>query len=225
MEDKLNTLLSFYREVNNHPRSLYSYQNEAFMVDRRVWHPQVGITEIILHYINANSELVLNKSVIDCGCGCGVLGLAAAMNGAVNVTLTDVDTWAAENADRNISNFELFSRAQAVEGNLLEDVSHTADLIFFNHLFIQDKEIMSIASSSDWLFKSFFDEGSLLDSFLYQALSYLEKGGVILIPIVKDVSDVNRLVNTASKRGLFVKIVYWENAKEGEILLYQLTKR
>ncbi len=222
-KQRINDLLAFYKEANSHPRSLYFIQEKALMVDRRVWRPAVGITETLLHYINNNPKLTAKKYVIDCGCGCGVLGLAAAFNGASEVTLTDIDTRAAENADRNIQNFDLLERVSAIEGDLLEYVAHSADVIFFNHLLL-NKEECPLDFKNDWIGNSLFDSGEMINAFFFQALSYLNRNGIILMPVLEGVSNVSELVSAASCRGLSAKTVYQENAVEGCVKIYQFSK-
>jgi ribosomal protein L11 methyltransferase len=43
------------------------------------------------------------KSVLDMGCGTGVLGILAAMRGAATVTAIDIDSWCVENSVENIN--------------------------------------------------------------------------------------------------------------------------
>jgi ribosomal protein L11 methyltransferase len=44
---------------------------------------------------------IKNKTVLDMGCGTGVLGILAAMRGAKNITAIDIDRWAYESAIEN----------------------------------------------------------------------------------------------------------------------------
>jgi len=41
------------------------------------------------------------KKVLDCGCGTGILGIAASMRGALSVTAYDIDSWSVENTRHN----------------------------------------------------------------------------------------------------------------------------
>lgn len=44
---------------------------------------------LLLHYLNANSQLVSSKRVLELGCGCGIVGVFASVLGAREVLLTD----------------------------------------------------------------------------------------------------------------------------------------
>ena len=46
----------------------------------------------------ANPE---GKTVLDCGCGTGVLSILASKLGAISITGFDIDEWAVENSNEN----------------------------------------------------------------------------------------------------------------------------
>ncbi|HPG92092.1 MAG TPA: 50S ribosomal protein L11 methyltransferase [Clostridia bacterium] len=75
---------------------------------------------------------VANKTVLDIGCGSGVLGLCAAKLGAQKVTLIDNDDLAADTAKRNIAlnNFEKICLAK--QGNLADDTNEKYDIVLAN---------------------------------------------------------------------------------------------
>ncbi|KAJ1799675.1 hypothetical protein LPJ59_001664 [Coemansia sp. RSA 2399] len=63
------------------------------------------------------------KAVVDLGCGCGVLSIAASMMGASHVLGVDVDTGALETAQENIDEFELGDTIDLVQGSICEQNS------------------------------------------------------------------------------------------------------
>lgn len=72
---------------------------------------------------------VMDKDVIDVGCGSGILGIAAELSGAKNVYMCDIDEQAVEFAKRNAELngvSAIIEKADLIEGN------HTADFIFAN---------------------------------------------------------------------------------------------
>ena len=73
-----------------------------------------------------------NKSVLDMGCGTGILGILASMKGAKNITAIDIDEWSyngtKENAAlNNIKNIDV----KLGDSNLLGNESY--DVIFANN--------------------------------------------------------------------------------------------
>lgn len=69
------------------------------------------------------------KTVLDMGCGTGVLAIAAKKRGAQNVMAIDIDHWSVENAKENAArnNVEM----NVVEGGV-EAISGTFDVILAN---------------------------------------------------------------------------------------------
>ena len=86
-------------------------------------------TSMMLEFILENN--FKNKTVLDMGCGTGILGILASMKGAKKVTAIDIDEWsyngAKDNAQlNNIHNIEV----KLGDASLLED--ETYDFIFAN---------------------------------------------------------------------------------------------
>ena len=74
------------------------------------------------------------QRVIDVGCGSGILSIASARLGAETVLAVDLDPRAVENAERNVRLNDLQHRIRVREGDLLQDVDQTADLVVSNIL-------------------------------------------------------------------------------------------
>ena len=73
------------------------------------------------------------KRVLDCGCGTGILGIAAAKLGATDVVGYDIDEWSVENARHNaelnnVGNMEVFHGSRQV----LSHVSGVFDIVMAN---------------------------------------------------------------------------------------------
>ncbi|KAJ1727281.1 hypothetical protein LPJ61_004653 [Coemansia biformis] len=72
----------------------------------------------VLYTAEATYGDIADKAVVDLGCGCGVLSVAAAMMGASSVAGVDVDGDALEIARENIEAFELQDSVELVRGDL-----------------------------------------------------------------------------------------------------------
>jgi ribosomal protein L11 methyltransferase len=95
-------------------------------------------THMMLDYImNSNME---NKQILDMGCGTGVLAILASKKGAKKLTAIDIDNWAYENTQENISlnkvqNIKVFKGDKTLLGN------ESFDIIFANinrNILLQD---------------------------------------------------------------------------------------
>lgn len=72
------------------------------------------------------------KSVLDVGCGSGILGLCALLLGAECALLVDLDSQATEVAQHNAEVNGLAKRAEVLTGNLTDGVSGKFDVVFAN---------------------------------------------------------------------------------------------
>ncbi|KAJ2340927.1 hypothetical protein IWW50_006594, partial [Coemansia erecta] len=63
------------------------------------------------------------KAVVDLGCGCGMLSIAAAMMGASSVVGIDVDSDALEIAQENIDDFEVQDAVELIQASLCMDTA------------------------------------------------------------------------------------------------------
>ena len=72
------------------------------------------------------------KTVLDVGCGSGILGLCALLLGAKSAELVDIDVQATDVAQHNAEINGLTQRATVKTGNLTEHTSGTFDIVFAN---------------------------------------------------------------------------------------------
>ena len=74
------------------------------------------------------------KSVLDCGCGTGILGIVAAMLGAEKVVGYDIDEWSVENTKHNAMLNGVADRIEVLHGNasVLNHVSGVFDVVLAN---------------------------------------------------------------------------------------------
>lgn len=91
---------------------------------------------MVVYFLSYSTLLHLdlhNKSVLDCGCGTGILGIAAAKLGAINVVAYDIDEWSVNNARHNaeINAIENISVYQG-DSTVLNHISGVFDIVMAN---------------------------------------------------------------------------------------------
>lgn len=114
------------------------------------------------------------KSVLDCGCGTGILGIVASRLGAGMVLGYDIDEWSADNAQHNATlNGVENLRVLLGDASVLGDVSERFDLVIANI----NRNILLADMSA---FRAHMAEGgSLILSGFYEAdVPMLEKAAV-----------------------------------------------
>jgi ribosomal protein L11 methyltransferase len=81
--------------------------------------------------LNLNLE---GKRILDCGCGTGILGIAALMAGACEAVGYDIDEWSTDNARHNAVINRVDSRFTSLLGDasLLDSVEGTFDVVLAN---------------------------------------------------------------------------------------------
>jgi ribosomal protein L11 methyltransferase len=83
---------------------------------------------MIKHALEIDME---GKSVLDMGCGTGILGILAAELGAKSVLAIDIESWCVENTLENAERNRCNHIVKAIRGDI-EMVAETYDLIFAN---------------------------------------------------------------------------------------------
>lgn len=213
---KLEKLVDFYREVNGHSGQKQLLKGKEIIVDRGVFSPNISTTKVMLEYLENNPKIVQEKIVADCRCGCGILGISAALNGAKEVFFTDSSPFARINTEKNLKKIGLFKRVEIVEADLLEDVPSALDVIIFSNLLIPGE-----AKKGEWLEEGLFNDKHLLDKFFFQAMTFLKPDGKIFIPFNREIGDINGPAITCKTRRLQPQITHREETPEGEIIIYE----
>lgn len=153
---------------------------DAKHTDRSNFGGDDGITRIFIEARNAfgtgthqTTRMILRtmlsmnmqgRNVLDCGCGTGILGIAASMMGASRVVGYDIDEWSANNARHNavlngICNIDVLLG----DSSVISDIKGTFDVVIANinrNILIGDMNTFS---------RMLAEGGSLILSGFYEA--------------------------------------------------------
>ncbi len=102
------------------------------------------------------------KSVLDMGCGTGVLAIYASMLNAKHVTAIDIDSWAYENSIENIERNHI-ANVDALEGDAADIEGKLYDIILANinrNILLEDMEayVDCLKEEGQILFSGFYTE-------------------------------------------------------------------
>ncbi len=123
------------------------------------------------------------KSVLDCGCGTGILGIAASLLGAESVVGYDIDEWSAANAAHNAAlNGVANMRVLLGDVSVLEEVNEQFDVVIANI------------------------NRNILIADMPAFVAHMKSGGVLLLSGFY-VDDVELLKQTAAKNGIAAREV------------------
>jgi len=117
------------------------------------------------------AEQILNmdltgKTVLDMGCGTGILGMLASLKGAKNVTAIDIDTWSFESTVENARLNNIFNlEAKLGDASLLGN--ETYEIIFANihkNVIINDLPVYAnVLQSGGYIYLSGFYKHDMAD--------------------------------------------------------------
>jgi methylase of polypeptide subunit release factors len=141
-----------------------------------VFRPEVSFSGAFLaRSLPALASRYTGKSVLDMGCGSGILGLVCSKHGASSVTFTDVSPAATQNATKNAKKLGIHNWTAAT-GSLFDPVDgRSFDVVVFNPPGIS-------GSPKDLVEATVMSEDRLIDAFFDQLPTYLNHGGIAIMP-------------------------------------------
>lgn len=100
------------------------------------------------------AEDLTGKSVLDCGCGTGILGIAALKGGAAKAVGYDIDEWSADNARHNAVINSVGDKFQSVLGDasVIDNTGMKFDIVVANinrNILLNDMERFRNAMKDD----------------------------------------------------------------------------
>lgn len=185
-----------------------NFNIDKFVVDNYVFRPDNEININLIDYLLENKGIFENKTIIDMGCGSGILGIVMLMNGARDVFFVDLSPAAIENTRKNIKKFNLKNKAVIIKSDLFDKIKIKADVVIFNHPFFLDYIIEDLL-----LEKPKFRKATLIHNFFQKVRYFISYEGVIIMPYNHFAGIENDPGKQALKYGYFVEEVFRKEIK------------
>lgn len=148
--------------------------------------------------------LVKNKKFLEIGSGSGIIACLAALQGAIHVTATDINTKAIDNIQENVKLHSL--NISIREGSVFNPIQkgELFDLIFWNHPFYFTDQI---SSSNDMLTASVCDNKyQSLSLFFHEGKKHLTKDGLLILG-TSNVARINVIKKLAHDAGYTMNLL------------------
>ena len=122
------------------------------------------IVSTLLSMAEASRGTLMGKSVLDCGCGTGILGIAAAKLGAIEVVGYDIDEWSVRNTMHNADiNGVRNIKALLGDASVIKTIDGTFDIVLANinrNILLNDMEAMrsKMAAGTTFIISGFYEE-------------------------------------------------------------------
>lgn len=131
--------------------------------------------DYLVRFLMKKKSLFKNKNVLDLGCGCGILGIICALNGARKITFSDINPIAIKNSKINCKISDI-KNAKFIESSLLDNhPKKDYDVIIFNAPAISGVPKNNYEAS-------FIRENKLMLEFFNIFPRYLRKNGILIMP-------------------------------------------
>lgn len=159
------------------------------------------------HYMIENLPDVNGKEVLEIGCGCGLVSMAALRKGAKKVVAVDINDIAVKNTNLNFERMGSNFNGIAFYSDVFSAVSGSFDVIIFNAPYHGCK-------ANDDLEKGVADEGYYaLRSFFKDFGVFLKNDGIIALGFSS--SGDHDLFDSMIKTANLKKIHFFEDFREG----------
>jgi release factor glutamine methyltransferase len=194
-----------YAYKSNYTTTLAGHE---FIVFPDVFNPEVfpsshALVGTWLHLI----QTLKPDSLLEIGAGAGYLSVLAALNGAKQVTATDVTQQAADNIKANIDQYNLGDRMRALCGSVYQPLAKNDrfDMIFwnlpFNHI---DKPLEELNAHE----RTLFDPGyGLTETYIKEARQHLTDTGRLFLLFSNKLGHLDRLQELAAKYGWSLQLI------------------
>jgi 16S rRNA G1207 methylase RsmC len=190
-EETLSQMNEVQREIVTRQKIIHSHEThevdydvtgegdylKGFVLAKGVFSPFASSARYHARFLFYNSHYFQDKTVLDMGCGSGILGAVMAKYGAKKVIMSDVSKLALKNTRTNVEKFGLEKVCDIRDSDLFSNIPEKADTIIWNIPFF-----IGNPPKGDTISASMIMTQELFNRFLIEAKDYLNPKGIILVP-------------------------------------------
>lgn len=182
----------------------------GFIIAKGVWDPFLASGRYHARYLFYNNYLFYGKTVIEIGCGTGIMSIIMAKYGAKKVIANDISPLACENTKDNAKKFGVSNKIKIIQGDLFDNITEKADFITWMIPFFP-----GTTPKGDTISASMIMPPELFERFLKEAKKHLTPKGVILIPSYSLGGELTDPMKIAPKFDYEVKRTWTHNSING----------
>ncbi|XP_023329741.1 methyltransferase-like protein 5 [Eurytemora carolleeae] len=93
------------KELESHLQEVEEFESPKILLEQYPTRPHIAAC--MIHTMASSFDDIENRSILDLGCGCGVLSIGCVMLGAGAVTGVDIDPEALDTFQQNIVDFDM----------------------------------------------------------------------------------------------------------------------
>jgi release factor glutamine methyltransferase len=153
-------------------------------------------------FARALPEIVKNFSLLEIGCGTGIISLCVALKSQnpENILATDTNPKAVENTKLNFKSYNV--PAQAKQSDLFDQLSYSDkfDFIFWNHPF-SDLDVSDLITDQAIASGGFDHNYNSLERYFKDASKHLTQDGKLLLGTNLDVGNWSKILKISQKYG------------------------
>ncbi len=184
-----------------------------FAVNQSTLIPRSCTEVIVMQAIEHCKSLMHTPRIADIGTGSGCIGITLAKQLEVDITLTDISADALELAQENAEHLGVSESLTFVQGDGLEPLVGTFDVLCSNPPYIPSNEMDELAPNvknwePDLALHGGTDGLNVIRPLLEQAHEYLSENGCLLIEVSPSITaEINSLLTSIStlREGLILK--------------------
>lgn len=206
--------------VADFPLTPFGDEIKDFIVKKGVWNPFIVSARHHAAYMFYHTSLFYEKTVLDVGCGTGIIALVMAKYGAKNVLASDVSEPAVKNTQENIERQEL-KNISAIQSSLFEKIEGKFDCITFMQPYFPGNP-----PEGDTISASMLANPNLIRDFLKEAPNHLNDSGVIVMPSFSLAGEINNPATIAEEFGFDCETTFVSESitglQKGTIRMHEL---